>query len=702
MADTPQTADAPQAQSFSGLLRRFSGAGVGDLLLPFGVLAILGVLIFPMPPWLLDFCLALSITLSVLILMTVLFIQKALEINAFPTILLVSTMLRLSLNLASTRLILEHGHEGTAAAGKVIEAFGKFMMGGNFVIGIIVFVILVIVNFIVITKGSGRIAEVAARFALDGMPGKQMAIDADLSAGMIEEKEAKRRRKELEDESQFYGAMDGASKFVRGDAVAGVLITFINVIGGLIIGPLQHGLSLSQAMNNYTVLTVGDGLVAQLPALIISTAAGLLVTKAGAADKADKAMFGQLSAYPVALGVSATVMAAMAMLPGIPVLPFVSIAGVMGWIAYSRFQVADREKQHAAQIAAQPAPVAEEPISTALAIDLIRLELGYGLLPLIRNTEGGRLTDQIKALRRQLASDVGFIMPSVRIQDNLQLPSNTYVIRIKEVEAGRGDIRTGMLLVMDPRGGKIALQGEETSEPTFGLPAMWVNAASREEAMFKGYTVVDPPTVITTHITEVVKDNMPDLLSYSETQKLLDECASHHQKLVGDVVPSQITVGGLQRVLQNLLAERVSIRDLPTILEAISEGSSLSRNVGFITEHVRTRLSRQLSDQYSADQGYIPLLSMSPEWEQTFAESLVGQGEDRQLSMAPSKLQEFMQAVRTTFERYAMMGEIPVLLTSPVVRPYVRSIIERFRPATVVMSQSEIHPKARIKTLGQI
>jgi flagellar biosynthesis protein FlhA len=702
MADTPQTADAPQAQSFSGLLRRFSGAGVGDLLLPFGVLAILGVLIFPMPPWLLDFCLALSITLSVLILMTVLFIQKALEINAFPTILLVSTMLRLSLNLASTRLILEHGHEGTAAAGKVIEAFGKFMMGGNFVIGIIVFVILVIVNFIVITKGSGRIAEVAARFALDGMPGKQMAIDADLSAGMIEEKEAKRRRKELEDESQFYGAMDGASKFVRGDAVAGVLITFINVIGGLIIGPLQHGLSLSQAMNNYTVLTVGDGLVAQLPALIISTAAGLLVTKAGAADKADKAMFGQLSAYPVALGVSATVMAAMAMLPGIPVLPFVSIAGVMGWIAYSRFQVADREKQHAAQIAAQPAPVAEEPISTALAIDLIRLELGYGLLPLIRNTEGGRLTDQIKALRRQLASDVGFIMPSVRIQDNLQLPSNTYVIRIKEVEAGRGDIRTGMLLVMDPRGGKIALQGEETSEPTFGLPAMWVNAASREEAMFKGYTVVDPPTVITTHITEVVKDNMPDLLSYSETQKLLDECASHHQKLVGDVVPSQITVGGLQRVLQNLLAERVSIRDLPTILEAISEGSSLSRNVGFITEHVRTRLSRQLSDQYSADQGYIPLLSMSPEWEQTFAESLIGQGEDRQLSMAPSKLQEFMQAVRTTFERYAMMGEIPVLLTSPVVRPYVRSIIERFRPATVVMSQSEIHPKARIKTLGQI
>jgi flagellar biosynthesis protein FlhA len=702
MADTPQTTETAPAPGLNALFRRFGGPNIGDLMLPFGVTAILGVLIFPMPSWLLDFSLALSITLSILILMTVLFIQKALEINAFPTILLVSTMLRLSLNLASTRLILEHGHEGTAAAGKVIEAFGKFMMGGNFVIGIIVFIILVIVNFIVITKGSGRIAEVAARFALDGMPGKQMAIDADLSAGMIAEAEAKKRRKELEDESQFYGAMDGASKFVRGDAVAGVLITFINVLGGLIIGPLQHGLSISQALNNYTVLTVGDGLVAQLPALIISTAAGLLVTKAGAADKADKAMFGQLSAYPTALGVSALVMGGMALLPGIPKIPFALIAGGMAWVAYTRFSKIEAEKKHAEQAANVPVPVAEEPISTALAIDLLRLELGYGLLPLIRNAEGGRLTDQIKALRRQLASEVGFIMPSVRIQDNLQLPSNTYVIRVKEVEAGRGDLRTGMLLVMDPRGGKIGLQGEETSEPTFGLPAMWVNAASREEAMFKGYTVVEPPTVITTHLTEVVKDNMPDLLSYSETQKLLDEATSHHQKLVADVVPSQITVGGLQRVLQNLLGERVSIRDLPTILEAISEGSSLSRNIGFITEHVRTRLGRQLSEQYSADQGYIPLLALSPEWEQTFAESLVGQGEDRQLSMAPSKLQEFMQAVRTTFERYAMMGEIPVLLTSPGVRPYVRSIVERFRPATVVMSQSEIHPKAKIKTLGQI
>jgi len=702
MAETQQTTGAPGG--LGGLLGRLnSGAsGLGNLAMPVGVLAILAVLVFPLPPWLLDVSLAISITLSVMILMTVLFIRKALEINAFPTILLVTTMLRLALNLASTRLILEHGHEGTGAAGKVIEAFGKFMMGGNFVIGLIVFTILVIVNFIVITKGSGRIAEVAARFALDGMPGKQMAIDADLSAGLLDDKEAKRRRKELEDESAFFGAMDGASKFVRGDAIAGVLITFINVIGGLIIGTMQHGLSIGQAMNNYTILSVGDGLVTQLPALIISTAAGLLVTKANAAEKGDQQVFGQLSTYPTALGLSAVVMAGMSLLPGIPMLPFLLIAGVAGGFAFTKYQKAEQEKQTEADIAAQPAPVAEEPISTALAIDLLRLELGYGLLPLIRNTEGGRLTDQIKALRRQLASEMGFIMPSVRIQDNLQLPSNTYVVRVKEVEAGRGDLRPGMLLVMDPRGGKISLAGEETSEPTFGLPAMWVNAAAREEAMFKGYTVVDPPTVVTTHLTEVVKDNMPDLLSYSETQKLLDENAGQHQKLVADVVPSQITISGLQRVLQNLLAERVSIRDLPTILEAISEASGMSRNITFVTEHVRSRLARQLSELYSADQGYIPLLALSPEWEQAFAESLIGQGEERQLSMAPSRLQEFMQAVRTTFERYAMMGEIPVLLTSPGVRPYVRSIVERFRPATVVMSQSEIHPKARIKTLGQI
>ena len=705
MAETANEQQQPEAEaSFGAVWRQLTGLAKGnsDLGLALGVMAIMVVLLLPMPTWLLDLSLGISITMSVLILMTVMFIQKPLDLSAFPTILLVTTMLRLALNIASTRLILENGHTGTGAAGHVIEAFGKLMMGGNFIIGVIVFSILVIINFIVITKGSGRIAEVAARFALDGMPGKQMAIDADLSAGLVEEREARRRRKELEDESTFYGAMDGASKFVRGDAVAGVLITFINIIGGLLIGTFQHGLALADALGYYTVLTIGDGLVAQIPALIVSTAAGLLATKAGLSGGTDRALLGQLTAYPKALAMSSGLMVFLALMPGIPKLPFLALAGTMAWAAYSQVQRAQVKEQEKQAEAMKPAPVAEEPISTALAIDLIRLELGYGLLTLVRNAEGGRLTDQIKALRRQLASEMGFIMPSVRIQDNLQLPANTYVIRVKEVEAGRGDLRPGMLLVMDPRGGKINLAGEETTEPTFGLPALWVPQSNREEAMFRGYTVVDPPTVITTHLTEVVKDNMPDLLSYSEAQKLLDEANQTHQKLVADVVPSQISVGGLQRVLQNLLSERVSIRDLPTILEGISEAAAFTRNIGQITEHVRTRLARQISDSNAADQGYIPLITLSPEWEQAFAESLVGAGDERQLSMAPSKLQEFITAVRQTFERFAMMGEVPALLTSPSIRPYVRSIIERFRPATVVMSQNEIHPKAKIKTLGQI
>ncbi|HYC03572.1 MAG TPA: flagellar biosynthesis protein FlhA [Azospirillaceae bacterium] len=675
-----------------------------------GIVIILVMLIIPLPTWLLDLGLAFSFTFSVLILMTVLSIQKPLEFSSFPTVLLVSTMLRLALNLSSTRLILEKGHEGTDAAGHVIEAFGGFIMGGNFIIGVTVFSILVLVNFMVITKGSGRIAEVAARFTLDAMPGKQMAIDADLSAGLIDEAAAKERRKELEDESQFFGAMDGASKFVRGDAVAGLIITFVNVIVGMIIGVGQKDMSFTDAGQTYTLLTVGDGLVSQIPALIVSLAAGLMVSKSGSAGSTDKALFGQLSFYPAAMGMSAGLLMAMSLLPGLPFLPFVSLAILLGAGAYylpklkeaAEKQAAKDPASAAAASGAPPAPVADEPISTALAIDLIRLELGYGLLSLINTEAGHRLTDQIKGLRRQLAGEIGIIMPAVRIQDNLQLPPNTYVIRVKEIEAGRGDVRPNMLLCMDPRGEPIPLPGESTTEPTFGLPAMWIEPAYREEALFKGYTVVDPPTVVTTHLTEVIKDNMADLLSYAETQKLLDEMGKEHQKLVGDVIPGQISVGALQRVLQNLLGERVSVRDLPTILEGVSEACAYTRNITQITEHVRARLARQISDAHTNEMGYIPLVTLSPDWEQAFMESIVGDGDERQLSMAPSRLQTFITSVRQTYERMAMAGEAPVLLTSPSIRPYVRSIIERFRPATTVMSQNEIHPKAKIKTMGQI
>jgi flagellar biosynthesis protein FlhA len=677
----------------------------GDLALAFGVMTILVVLILPLPPLLLDFSLAISIIFSVLILMTALFIHAPLEFSAFPTVLLIATMLRLALNLASTRLILAHGHEGTAAAGHVIEAFGNFVMAGSFVIGIIVFTILVIVNFVVITKGSGRIAEVAARFHLDAMPGKQMAIDADLSAGLIDEREARNRRRQLEDESGFFGAMDGASKFVRGDAIAGLLIVFINIIGGMIIGVAQQGMPFSDAARTYTLLTVGDGLVTQVPALIVSTAAGLLVAKAGVSGAADQALLRQLSGYPKALGMSGAVMLIMAALPGIPMLPFLLLGGGAAALAY---YIDQRHKQELAaearkaEAAVQAAP-AEEPIATALKIDDLKIELGYALLPLVNSPEGNdRLTEQIKALRRSLAGEMGFVMPPVRILDNVQLDANTYVIKIKEVEAGTGRIWPGQHMVMDPAGGQVEMPGVHTVEPTFGLPATWIDGALKEEASLKGYTVVDAATVLSTHLTELLKANMAELLSYAEVQKLIRELPKEQGELLKDIVPTQITVSGIQRVLQILLAERVSIRDLATILEGVADALSFSRNPATLAEHVRTRLARQICAQYASAAGYVPLIALSAKWEQNFAESIIGQGEERTLAMQPSRLSEFITLVREKFEDAARQGEAPVLVTSAGIRPFVRGIVERFRAQTSVLSQAEIHPRARLKTVGSI
>ncbi len=707
---TAQT-DAPPAApgslfDFTDFGDRFMGSlKRGDLGFAMGLMLILVVLIMPMPSWLLDISLAMSITLAVLILMTVVFINRAMEFNSFPVVLLIATLLRLALNLASTRLILSDGHTGTDAAGEVIEAFGGFIMGDNFIIGIIVFAILTLVNFMVITKGSTRIAEVTARFTLDAMPGKQMAIDADLSAGLIDETEARERRDDLQKESDFFGAMDGASKFVRGDAVAGIIITSINIIGGMLIGMAQRGMEFGDAADTYTRLTVGDGLVTQIPALVVSTAAGVMVSKGGIKETVDNALASQFTKYPKAMGMASFLAASMAILPGTPALPFLMLSAATGGVALFVTLRNNKENEKIAELqklqAKSEVPVAEEPISQAMKIDMVRLELGYGLLSLINN-ENKRLTDQIKSLRRALATDMGFVMPAVRIQDNMQLPANSYAVYVKEVEAGKGDLRPNMLLVMDPRGEEISLPGERTKEPTFGLPALWIDPANREEALFRGYTVVDPPTVITTHLTEVVRDNMYELLSYTETQKLLNELDKEQQKLISEVVPAQITVAGIQRVLQNLLNERVSIRDLPTILEGVAEACAITRNVLMISEHVRARLSRQISDTAVDEKGVIPMVALGPEWEQEFSEALVGQGDDRQLSMSPSKLQEFITAVRQNFERFAMQGETPVLLTSPSVRPYVRSIIDRFRPMTVVMSQNEIHPKAKIRTVGQI
>lgn len=675
-----------------------------DMALAFVVLGIIVILILPLPSVLLDFLLAISIILSVLILMTALFIETPLQFSAFPTVLLIATMLRLSLNLASTRLILSHGHTGAGAAGHVIEAFGQFVMSGNFVIGIVVFVILLTVNFVVITKGSGRIAEVAARFTLDAMPGKQMAIDADLSAGLIDEETARTRRKTLEGESAFFGAMDGASKFVRGDAIAGLIITAINIIGGIIIGMMQHGMTFSAAGKTFTLLTVGDGLVTQIPALIVSIAAGLLVSKAGVAGAADKALAAQLATMPKALGLSAGVMAVIAVMPGIPFMPFFLLAAGAASFAW---HIDRRQKDSLASTDTKPDATTkaalEDNYTEALKIDDVKIELGYAIVSLAEGDDTQeKLTAQIRALRRTLASEIGFLMPSVRLVDNVQLEANTYIISIKDIEAGRGTVYPGQFMSLDPSGGPVNLPGQPCIEPSFGLPAMWIDASLRDEAQLAGLTVVDASTVIATHLTELIKANVGELLGYVELQKLIRELPKEHANLVKEIVPAQVPMTTVQRVLQSLLEERVSIRDLGTIMEGIAEATSFTKSPRELVENVRQRLARQLCAQYLGADNLLPIIALSPTWENAFAEAIVGQGDERHLAMAPSKIGEFMGVLRERFDAAAREGIAPVLVTSAYVRPYVRSVVERLRRDTPVLSQHEISPRIRLKPYGSL
>ncbi len=686
----------PSVQAVLARIRPFApGSDVG---LALGVVALLSVLVLPLPTILLDMGLALSIVASVLVLMVALFLNRPLDFTSFPTLLLLTTLLRLSLNVATTRLILSHGNEGPLAAGHVVAAFGGFLMGGDVVIGLILFAILLVVNFMVITKGSGRIAEVAARFSLDAMPGKQMAIDADMSAGLIDENTARLRRRELEEESGFYGAMDGAAKFVRGDAIAGLIITAINIIGGLAIGLLRHHMPFAEAAATFTTLSAGDGLVSQIPALLVSTAAGIVVTKGGVEGTADVAMVAQLGRGPKPLAMAAGAAALLGSLPGLPTLPFLAIAALAGGGAWIRY------RHPIGAIDAEPVSdvPTEAPISETLRIDMIRLELGYGLLSMAGG-DGPRLTDQIKGLRRTIAADMGFVLPPVRIQDNMSLGPAEYAISVKEIEAGKGELRPTMLLIMDPKGGTPAMTGEATKEPAFGLPAMWIDASMKEEALFHGMTVVEAPTVLSTHLTEIVRQNVSELLSYAETRKLMDELPTEHQKLVAELVPSTISAGAVQRVLQSLLEERVSIRDLSTILEAIQEAcGGPSRAIPSIVAHVRARLARQISEQNTGPSGYIPLITLSPDWETAFAESLAGPPEERQLAMAPGQLQEFVRRLNEVYDKASANGELPVVLSSGAIRAHVRAIVDRVRPGTPVLSQLEIYPRARIRTVGTV
>ncbi|PWC48229.1 flagellar biosynthesis protein FlhA [Azospirillum sp. TSA6c] len=675
-----------------------------DVLFAVGILLVLAVLFLPVPSWFLDLGLALSFSVAVLVLMVSLWIPRPLDFSSFPTVLLVVTMLRLALNIASTRLILSEGHNGHAAAGHVIQGFSQFVMGGNFVIGVVIFCILVVINFVVITKGATRIAEVGARFTLDAIPGKQMAIDADLSAGMIDEAEARRRRKELEDESTFYGAMDGASKFVRGDAVAGLVITVINVLGGMAIGIAQKGMSFEHAASIYTTLTVGDGLATQIPALVVSLAAGLLVTKGGNVGSAEKAVIDQLGAYPKALLVASGLLVSLAITPGLPMAPFLAIGAafaLLGWYA-------PRRKARAAALAKleesrkAPAAVPEEAVEDMLKVDEVKVEVGNHLVPLILN-KNGPLTTKVKTLRKRFATEFGFVLPSVRIKDSSFLAPKSYVISIMGVEAAKGEVRPKHLLAIDPTGGAVPdIAGDATREPTFGLQAKWIDPARHEEAVAKGYTVVDPESVITTHLTEVIKDNLSTLLTFAALQKLIDGLGREYQKLINDMVPSQISLVVLQRVLQQLLSERVSIRNLPAIVEAVAEAVGWTRHITLITEHVRMRLGQQIHQGLAGPDGFVSVIALSPRWEQALLDNIVVEGDDRRFVMPPSQVQEFLTAVRLKIQKHATSQIWPALLVGAEARPFVRSLLERVSPMTPVLSHAELHRKAALKTVDQV
>ncbi|MBB2171382.1 flagellar biosynthesis protein FlhA [Gluconacetobacter asukensis] len=671
-----------------------------DIGLAIGVLLLLSILIVPLPTFILDMGLSLSITASALVLMVSLFLEKPVEFTSFPTLLLLTTLLRLALEIATTRLILSHGNEGAYAAGHVVAAFGGFLMGGDVVIGGIVFCILLVVNFMVITKGSGRIAEVAARFFLDAMPGKQMAIDAELSSGAINDRTARLKRKELEEESAFYGAMDGAAKFVRGDAIAAIIITGINIVGGLAIGVLRHGMPVNEAASTFTTLTVGDGLVSQIPALLVSTAAGIVVTKGGTDGSADVTLVRQLGGNPKPMAMAALLATCFALLPGLPAFPFLTIAALAGAGAWWRHKTPTKDSDGDVT-EVTPAPTTA-PISDVLKLDLLRLELGFGLLPLTSG-ENSQLTEQIKALRRAIATEMGFVTPPIRIQDNILLPSDKYIIKLKEIEIGSGEAKPGKLMAMSPSGGTPPLAGDKATEPAFGLPAVWIDPSLKAKAIALKCTVVDPASVIVTHLSELVRQNLPDLLTYVATQSLLDDLPREQQKLVNDLIPSQVTLSTVQRVLQSLLAERISIRDLPTILESIQEGSGLGlRGIQNLTNHVRVRLSRQICSTLEGPGGYIPMITLSPEWEAEFMNHIAGQGEERRLAMPPSLLNRFVARLREVFNTVSSTGEVPVIVVSTPVRDSMRSIVERVRPSVSVLSQSEIYPRARIKTIATI
>ncbi|MBF0351294.1 MAG: flagellar biosynthesis protein FlhA [SAR324 cluster bacterium] len=687
----------------AGTIVKKSG-GTSDLFLAGGVIGILLIMVLPMPDILLDMFLAMSISLGVLILFVSLYTTKALDFSSFPSVLLISTLFRLSLNVASTRLILLNGNKGPDAAGSVIKSFGEFVIGGNQIVGIILFLILVLINFVVITKGAGRIAEVAARFTLDAMPGKQMAIDADLNAGLINESQAKERRTTIQREADFYGSMDGASKFVRGDAIAGLIISAINIVGGILVGVTQYDMPAGDAFKTYSILTIGDGLVSQIPALIISVAAGIAVTKASAENKLSLDLKGQVFGNVQAMFLVSAVLVMFGLIPGLPTMPFLMLSAVTGSIAYfaKSGKAQEMAQLHAAEEAQEQERVEAEPedIESLLPIDILGLELGYGLIPLVDEEQDGELLKRIKAIRRQMATDLGFIVPPLHIKDNLELAPGEYSMTIKGIEIARSELMVGYFLAMKTGDVDEEMSGIDTVEPAFGLPAIWIGAEDEERAQFSGYTVVDIPTVLATHLTEILKRHAFEFLGRQEAQRLLDNFAKNEPKVVEELVPNLLSLGTVQKVFQNLLKEQVSIRDLHTILETLADTATITKDADLLTEYVRQAMSRTITRQYQTADGILPLITMSAELENQVAGAIQDTGHGTYLGLDPSLAQTIINNIESLTEAFAMQNYQPLLLCSPLIRPHLKRLTERFIPNLVVLSHNEVTNDVRIEQLG--
>jgi flagellar biosynthesis protein FlhA len=674
-----------------------------DLLIAFGVLAIIGVMIIPLPAFLLDISLTFSLALSLLILLTSIYVTRTLDFTSFPSLLLMTTLFRLALNVATTRLILSHGHEGPQAAGGVIQAFANVIVGNNYVIGFIIFAILVVINFIVITKGSGRVAEVAARFTLDAMPGKQMSIDAELNAGAINEAEAKKRRRDIEMEADFYGAMDGASKFVRGDAIAGIIITVINIVGGLLIGVMQKDLDLATAAKYYTMLTIGDGLLAQIPALIISTAAGIIVTRSSSGENMGTEVTNQLFVNPRAIYITGGVLFVLALIPGLPTIPFITMGALLagfGWIiSQYKQETANNEKKKEQDLLTAPK---KENVESMLPLDMVELEVGYGLINVVDSSKSGDLLERIASIRKQFALDLGIVVPSVHIRDNLQLAPGEYRFLVKGNKIGGGILKPESLLAMDPGETTEKIEGIETKEPAFGLDAVWISPANRERAELAGYTVVDLPTVMATHITEMIRTHAHELLGRQEASTLVDNFKRTHPKVVEDLIPDALSLGGVVKVLQNLLREQVSIRDLLTIFETLADEAARTKDLDLLTESVRKQLSRSITAKYTAEDGAVTVMTFDSKLEEIVANALLQTEQGVQLVMDPQSASKMISNIAQQIESHPEIASQPILLTSPTVRRHISKLVSRFIPQLIVLSHNEISADVKVQSVANV